>query len=70
MDYQNIEIAMVDNIEIEKIHDAVPRRMFKRITLPRDAKSIFITFDLKTTDFSKLLRNNKGYVYIAVISSN
>ena len=60
MDYQKIEIAMVDNIDIEKIHDAVPRRMFNRITLPRDAKPIFITFDVKTTDHSKLLTSYNG----------
>ncbi|XP_078315790.1 uncharacterized protein LOC111101571 [Crassostrea virginica] len=44
------EIAMADNVDIEKIPDAVPRGVFKRITLPRDAKPIFITFDLETTD--------------------
>ena len=62
MGYEIAEIAVADNVDIEKIPDAVPRGVFKRITLPRDAKSIFITFDPKTTDCSKLLTNNKGYV--------
>ena len=60
MDYEIIEIAMADNIDIEKTLDAVPRGVFTRITLLGDAKPIFITFDVKTTDHSKLLTSYNG----------
>ena len=46
-------IAMADNIDIEKIPYEVS--MFKRITLPRDAKPIFIIFYPESTKLSKLL---------------
>ena len=69
MGYEIAEIAVADNVDIEKIPDAVPRGVFKRITLPRDAKPIFITFDLETTDLSKLLTSYDGCVYIAIYTS-
>ena len=55
MGYEIAEIAVADNVDIEKIPDAVPRDVFKKITLPRDAKPIFITFDQQTTDLSIFL---------------
>lgn len=68
MDYEIIEIDMANNIVIEKTLDAVPRGVFTRITLPRDVKHVFITYDLTTTYLCKLLTNYNGY--IAVYSSD
>lgn len=44
------EISLADNIDIEKIPDAIPRGVFKKVALPGDTKPTFITFDLETTD--------------------
>ena len=72
MGYEITEIAMADNVDIEKIPDAVPLSVFKRITLPRDGKPIFITFDLETTDLSKLSTSYSGCtgIYNAIYSSH
>ena len=55
---------MADNIDIEKTLDAVPRGVFTRITLPRDVKPVFITYDLTTTYLCKLLTNYNGYIAV------
>lgn len=48
------EISLADSIDIEKIPDAIPRGVFKKVALPGDTKPTFITFDLETTDLSKI----------------
>lgn len=48
------EISLADSIEIEKIPDAIPRGVFKKVALPGDTKPTFITFDLETTHLSKI----------------
>ena len=64
MGYETAEIVMSDNVDIEKIPDAVPRDVFKKLTLPRDAKPIFITFDQQTTNLSIFFTRKKRYVNI------
>lgn len=48
------EISLADSIDIEKIPDAIPRGVFKKVALPGDTKPTFITFDLETTHLSKI----------------
>lgn len=48
------EISLAASIDKEKIPDAIPRGVFKKVALPGDTKPTFITFDLETTDLSKI----------------
>lgn len=45
------EISLAASIDIEKIPDVI---VFKKVALPGDTKPTFITFDLETTDLSKI----------------
>lgn len=38
-------IFSILEIDIKKIPDAFPRGFFKKLTIPGDAKPIFVTFD-------------------------
>lgn len=48
------EISLAASIDKEKIPDAIPRGVFKKVALPGDTKPTFITFDLETTYLSKI----------------
>lgn len=50
------EIALEDDVDIEKIPDAVPRGDFKPLVLDTSSNSsfTFVVVDLETTDLSKL----------------
>lgn len=45
---------MFHDTDIESLPEAIPRGIFKPITLIEGAAASFVTYDLETTDLSKI----------------